>query len=302
MPQVNTESAGAEIDFGQSTDTGTLTEATATQEIATPTTTEQTKRPQTPEEIFAYNPFKKGKPEGTETLGSVKEAPASYESPTNGQPPVATQQPIPTMQPSADIATIQRYLHTQEQPEQQQQQQTQQSQEDPFKVNWDVPDVLIQAIRGDDPVRARQAMSNLVTGVANGVLERVQAQLGEFSRSVPQSIRQGQEIEAANKTFYTTFPHLAKPELGSIVGKVAKAVAQSWKAEGRQVNPTDPAFMDAVENYVVSQGFVLRPQNWAHPRAKPATKAKPAPYHGKQGARPAMNQNAQDIADELGFG
>lgn len=246
-----------------------------------------------PEEVLRFNPFA---PKGANAAPDSGKQGAVTPAKIEGQVPPANlvpNAPAQSNQPDANVEAIRNVLFQNQLPVAQTPVAVTPEQ-NPFQVNWDVPDQVMAAITSQDPAESQLGMRTLVNGVANGVLQIAQQQMEALlTTAIPQMLARRDQAADLNRTFYTAYPHLNKPELAETVGRVASALAQSYRAQGRAVNPIDPAFMGAVENYIVSQGFVARPQ------AAPV----PAPYFGSNGSAPRVpaQQEAPDFLSQIGL-
>ncbi len=261
------------------------------------------------EDVLRFNPFAKGASvaPGPKTAEPTPAA-APAQTPA-GAPPTVSAPPVGTPNQNPEVAAIQALLMQgvgNESAPQQQAGTEAQPEADPFQVQWSLPPELSQALFSGDPAAAPQAANVMMNGIANGVLGVVKQQLTSLVQNLPAMLERQMVMREANQAFYNDFPHLKSPLVKDTVLRVAQATAAAWRNAGRQVDPHDPAFRDAVENFVVMQGLVQRPQGWKHPRmqAAPAPAAPAAPYFGANVAPNTMNGGApqpRDLLGEIGF-
>lgn len=266
----------------------------------------------TAEEVLNHNPFKPAKQ--TQTAKGPDAGPGTNTTPppaAAAQPPASPAQAAQvTPNRTAEIEAIKAALMQGDtQPPQPPPSQGQAgTQDDPFSVNWSIPEQLAAGLFSGDPQHQGPALHALFNGVANGVLNVVKTQMDSLiSEALPSLIERQMEMRAANEAFYGDFPHLKTPMLRETVGKVAQALARSYRNMGRPVDPMDPAFRDAVEEYIVQQGLVQRAQGWKHPRMSVSPGNVSVPVHMGSMTPPNGGLNMQqlpsnrNLLDEIGL-
>lgn len=179
-----------------------------------------------------------------------------------------------------------------------------------------IPDEIMQGMDSDDPKVRHAAANAIATGVANVVMRDVlQKVLPVFGAHMTQQIMgqyQAQSgAESASAAFYSRHPQLNNKIFTPMVEQVGRALAQQWRAEGREFqngNRLSDEFMDAIADEIKAQavaaGFnfgaspapaaVVQPPP-AAPQPRPAT-----PFMtGKSSVRPPAATQAQRKSEEI---
>lgn len=166
--------------------------------------------------------------------------------------------------------------------------------------DFNIPDELIGALTGDDPVKFKQGITAYAKGIAMAVHQQMakhlEAQYNPRFESIPQQIVKVLQMQQEHKTvhddFYGKYPELNHPNLHQLIKSTGEGVA---KELGKQA--WDSELRDATAKRVKE---VLAVATAAATGGKAPTKA-PAKMLGSQGSRPTppANDDARDIVDTL---
>ena len=168
--------------------------------------------------------------------------------------------------------------------------------------NLDVPDVLMEAIRGEDPLRAKQAMSALATGLAQSVHQTVRAEYEAKLAQVPQTVQSQMDTRSQQQQiyddFYTTYPELNQPQFKAMIPVIANQAAQELGVSGwttqlrdeiaRRASPLVPTLHQRlVQQQAVGQQGALMAQPQAVPQQALGRPAAAPQYVQQPGMYPA---------------
>ncbi len=176
---------------------------------------------------------------------------------------------------------------------------SQQPQAPAFQVQ--IPPEVTQALRGEDPIQAQQALEYLGNNLGSMVLQRTQQDLGalynHISQAIPQMvasmIAQHTQMQQWHNDFYKDYAELGvSPEMKSLVANTAAKLAQAGKIQG-----LDKAGARMVaENVLVAMGCPpqMIQQFFARKSGQPPMQQQIHPAIANASARPMQNGNPLD--------
>lgn len=249
-----------------------------------------------------------GQQQGQQPSKEQKPAPTGQQPQQPAQQQPGSTQPVaqPAMTPSVDqlqgrVEATQRLVETllaqgQSQPASQQTT----TPKEP-KYNFEIPPQIAQAIRSEDPSESAAGMKVLINGLANRIYQDVASHIAEQMTSVPQVVQQiiqhQNSQDEIRRDFFSSYPHLSKPELQPLIAQTAQTLTMQWQASGRQLGWT-PEFKQTLHDTVIGILNSVNPQGQQQPQGQQPAQQPQQRQTFQAGGAPARQNGASSAPTE----